>query len=168
MKTIPSSVTMPPATAERLRPEQVRTVDLGQRDARPERDAIVTSLVVVGLPPRKHGLHRLRRNGLRAPADARELPQLGELLLELADPVFEGVEPSVQLGRHLSRTVRGQPAPPDRAKPPQSSGKTLTRAASITPRTRRQHGLRTGYSTVTVFARLRGWSTGRPRRRAMR
>ena len=25
-----------------------------------------------------------------------------------------------------------------------------------------------GYSTVTVFARLRGWSIGRPRRRAMR
>ena len=42
--------------------------------------------------------------------------------------------------------------------------------ARTTPssRTTRTSSRRPGYSTVTVFARLRGWSTFRPRRRAIR
>ena len=48
-------------------------------------------------------------------------------------------------------------------------GGTIVSASAAAQDERGQHGKQPArYSTVTVFARLRGWSTFRPRRRAIR
>ena len=116
------------------------------------------------LAPRRDDLDALARAPRRPEAHAHEAPGDAQLVRLAVARGRATSSSSTSCPRTRKSTSLGsRPSSSSRSEPPTSYS---SRNGSSAMRRRSSSGI--GYSTVTVFARFRGWSIGRPRRRAMR